>query len=76
MCASWVRLTGPQNFAPKEPPVSEIRPFQIEIPDADLDDLRRRLAATRWPEPETVDDWTQGIPLSYVQEVCAYWAEK
>ena len=55
---------------------TEIRPFKIEISDAELDDLRRRLAATRWPEPETVDDWSQGIPLSYVQEVCAYWAEK
>jgi pimeloyl-ACP methyl ester carboxylesterase len=53
-----------------------IRPFRIEIPDADLDDLRRRLAATRWPDRETVDDWSQGIPLAYVQEVCAYWAEK
>ena len=55
---------------------TEIRPFKIEISDAELEDLRRRLAATRWPEPETVDDWSQGIPLSYVQEVCAYWEEK
>jgi pimeloyl-ACP methyl ester carboxylesterase len=53
-----------------------IRPFRIEIPDAALDDLRRRLGATRWPDPEPVDDWSQGIPLAYVQEVCAYWAEK
>ncbi len=56
--------------------MSQIRPFEIEVPDADLEDLRRRLAATRWPERETVDDWSQGIPLSYVQEVCAYWGEK
>jgi pimeloyl-ACP methyl ester carboxylesterase len=54
----------------------EIRPFRIETPDAEIEDLRRRLAATRWPEKEAVDDWTQGIPLAYVQEVCAYWAEK
>ncbi len=53
-----------------------ITPFRIEASDADLEDLRRRLAATRWPEPETVDDWSQGIPLAYVQEVCAYWGEK
>lgn len=54
----------------------EILPFTIHVPDDDLDDLRRRLRTTRWPEPETVDDWTQGIPLSYTQEVCAYWADQ
>ena len=53
-----------------------VKPFQIQIPDADLEDLRRRLKATRWPEKEPVDDWTQGIPLAYVREVCEYWAEK
>lgn len=55
---------------------TEIRPFKIEIADAEIEDLRRRLASTRWPEKETVDDWSQGIPLSYVEEVCAYWSEK
>ncbi len=35
----------------------------------------RRLAATRWPEAETVDDWSQGVPLSYQREVCEYWAD-
>ena len=54
----------------------EIRPFRISATDAELEDLRRRLQATRWPEREVVDDWSQGIPLAYVQEVCAYWAEK
>ncbi len=53
-----------------------IEPFQIHASDEAIDDLKRRLAATRWPNRETVDDWSQGIPLSYVQEVCAYWAEK
>jgi pimeloyl-ACP methyl ester carboxylesterase len=53
-----------------------VAPFRIAASDADLDDLRRRLRATRWPEREVVDDWSQGIPLAYVQEVCAYWAEK
>ena len=37
---------------------------------------RARLRATRWPEKELVDDWTQGTPLSYLQEVCEYWADK
>ena len=54
----------------------EIRPFSLDIPEAQLDDLRRRLAATRWPEAEVVDDWSQGIPLAYTQEVCRYWAEE
>ncbi|HXK24839.1 MAG TPA: epoxide hydrolase N-terminal domain-containing protein, partial [Myxococcota bacterium] len=53
-----------------------IEPFRIAASGADLDDLRRRLRATRWPERECVDDWSQGIPLAYVQDVCAYWAEK
>jgi pimeloyl-ACP methyl ester carboxylesterase len=55
--------------------VTEPQSFRIEITDEAVDDLRRRLAATRWPEKETVDDWSQGIPLSYVQELCSYWAD-
>jgi pimeloyl-ACP methyl ester carboxylesterase len=53
-----------------------IEPFRIQATDAQLDDLRRRLRATRWPERECVDDWSQGIPLAYTQELCSYWAEK
>ena len=49
--------------------------FEIQVPDADLADLKQRLARTRWPEAETVSDWSQGIPLAYVQELCAYWRE-
>ena len=52
----------------------EIRPFQIHVSDAELEDLKRRLRSTRWPDPQTVSDWSQGIPLAYVQQVCAYWA--
>lgn len=54
----------------------EITPFRIEIPEADLDDLRRRLRQTRWPEPATADDWSQGIPLAYLRELCDYWLER
>ena len=53
-----------------------ITPYRIAIPEDELDDLRRRLRSTRWPERETVDDWSQGIPLSYVQELCRYWADE
>ena len=52
----------------------EIRPFTVAVDDAEIADLRDRLARTRWPEPEVVDDWSQGIPLAYLQEVCEYWA--
>lgn len=53
--------------------MTKMTPYRIEIPEAELDDLRRRLAATRWPDPETPDDWSQGIPLNYVKDMCAYW---
>jgi pimeloyl-ACP methyl ester carboxylesterase len=51
-----------------------ITAFRLDVPEADLDDLRDRLRRTRWPEAETVDDWSQGIPLAYVQELCRHWA--
>jgi pimeloyl-ACP methyl ester carboxylesterase len=53
--------------------VAAIAPFRLEVPEADLDDLRERLVRTRWPEHETVADWSQGIPLAYVRELCEYW---
>src|SRR5689334_20274752 len=59
-------MTQPEN----------VTPFQIEVPEADLVDLRERLARTRWPDAETVDDWSQGVPLAYVRDLCDYWATK
>jgi epoxide hydrolase len=53
-----------------------IAPFRIATPDAQLADLRDRLRTTRWPEAETVDDWSQGIPLAYVKELCRYWSDE
>jgi pimeloyl-ACP methyl ester carboxylesterase len=55
--------------------MSDPTPFRVEISATAIADLRDRLARTRWPEKETVDDWSQGIPLSYTQELCAYWAD-
>jgi epoxide hydrolase len=52
-----------------------VTPFRIAIPQQALDDLRARLAGTRWPEAETVDDWSQGVPLAYLGELCDYWAD-
>ena len=53
-----------------------VRPFRIEIPDEQLADLRDRLRRTRWPDAETVDDWSQGVPLAYLQELCHHWSER
>jgi len=52
-----------------------VRPFRIEVVDAVLDDLHRRLELTRWPEAEVVDDWSQGVPLAWMQDVCRYWRD-
>jgi pimeloyl-ACP methyl ester carboxylesterase len=53
---------------------TEIRPFHIEIPEAQIDDLRRRIAATRWPSKELVEDREQGVQLATVHELARYWA--
>jgi epoxide hydrolase len=50
--------------------------FEIEVREEDLDDLRARLLNARWAERETVDDWSQGVPLSYLRELCDYWAHE
>lgn len=52
-----------------------VTPFRVDIPDADLADLKDRLHRTRWPEAEPVDDWSQGIPLAYTRELATYWAD-
>src|SRR3954464_11741990 len=51
-----------------------IKPFHISVSDEDLADLRRRIAATRWPDRETVDDRSQGVQLAKFQELVRYWA--
>jgi pimeloyl-ACP methyl ester carboxylesterase len=53
---------------------TDIRPFQIEVAQEDLDDLRRRIAETRWPSKELVDDRSQGVQLATVKELARYWA--
>ncbi len=55
-------MSGPQLFTVQ---------WSAEV----IADLRTRLASTRWPDAETVDDWSQGVPLSYQREVCEYWAD-
>ena len=52
---------------------STIRPFTLRVPQVEVDRLRARLDTTRWPEQETVDDWTQGVPLARAQAFVEYW---
>jgi pimeloyl-ACP methyl ester carboxylesterase len=52
---------------------SEVRPFQVDVPQEDLDELRRRIEATRWPERETVADQSQGVQLATIQALAHYW---
>ena len=51
----------------------EIRPFRVDVPQSQLDDLRRRVEATNWPEAETVTDHSQGVPLAMVQDLARHW---
>jgi hypothetical protein len=51
-----------------------IRPFHVNVPEAELTELRRRIKATRWPERETVTDPSQGVQLATTQALAQYWA--
>src|SRR5439155_10785533 len=51
----------------------EVRPFHINVPEEELVDLRRRIAATRWPSKELVEDRSQGVQLATMQELARYW---
>lgn len=55
---------------------TEITPFRIDVPQADLDDLRDRLARTRWPDQLPGVGWDYGIPLDYVKELASYWRQE
>jgi pimeloyl-ACP methyl ester carboxylesterase len=55
---------------------TEIRPFQIDFPDDKIDDLRRRIEATRWPSKELVEDRSQGVQLATLKALADYWASE
>lgn len=55
--------------------MTDIRPFRLSVAEAEIADLRRRIAMTRWPEAEPVEDWSQGTPLADLQALVSYWAE-
>ncbi len=56
--------------------MTEIQPFTVEASKAEIDNLRNRLSGTRWPDSETPDDWSQGVPIAYAKEFCEYWAKE
>lgn len=56
--------------------MTSVQPFSLDIPAADIADLKNRLAGARWPETETVEDWSQGLPLAYHCEFCHYWGNE
>lgn len=58
------------------PTPSSIHPFKLSIAQSTLDDLQMRLRLTRWPDKETVSDWSQGVPLAAIRELCEYWQTK
>ena len=55
---------------------SAIEPFTLAIPESQLDDLRKRLDLTRWIEEETVDDWSQGVPLARMTPLMDHWRNR
>jgi pimeloyl-ACP methyl ester carboxylesterase len=75
--ATGIVVAGAANLLPANSAVAaeqnDIRPFRANIPQGAVDDLRRRVRATRWPDRETVDDRSQGVGLANFQELVRYW---
>jgi len=62
-----------QSSATQAADKTTIRPFRVNVPEAELTELRRRINSTRWPDRETVTDESQGVPLATIQELARYW---
>src|SRR5262249_41570358 len=75
IAGSSLALVDAAPDAPRAAEDRSIRPFKkVQVPQAKLDDMRRRIKATQWPEKETVEDQSQGVPLATMQELARYWA--
>jgi len=68
------RTTGVGRVTIDSDDAEEVRAFRLEVSDEEIADLRRRIAATRWPDRETVTDDSQGVPLEVMQDLARYWA--
>ena len=71
--ATMTQTSATQERSEQAADQNAIRPFHVSIPEEALVDLRRRIAATRWPEKETVADQSQGVQLAKLQELVHYW---
>ncbi|HET6408710.1 MAG TPA: epoxide hydrolase N-terminal domain-containing protein, partial [Chthoniobacteraceae bacterium] len=71
---SRVALRGDSSGSITRKYFNETRPFRVNVPEAELTELRRRIKATKWPERETVKDASQGVQLSTIQALASYWA--
>jgi pimeloyl-ACP methyl ester carboxylesterase len=79
--AGRIAAVSPSNaFSTQSPALptttSGVSPFRVRIPQAQLVDLKRRLAATRWPNREPVSDWSQGVPLERLRSLVTYWEKE
>ena len=72
--STQMQFTSPTSAQPGAASDAAIRPFHVNIPEAALANLRRRIKATQWPDKETVADESQGVPLATMQELARYWA--
>src|SRR6266481_1649001 len=66
--------TAVESGAASKEDTNAIRPFRVNVPEAELTELRRRINATKWPERETVTDASQGVQLATTQALARYWA--
>jgi pimeloyl-ACP methyl ester carboxylesterase len=73
-CDAQTATEQETTVAQRETTIAAVRPFHISVPEEALVDLRRRIAATRWPARETVTDRSQGVPLAKLQALVRYWA--
>lgn len=64
------------SAGPSEDPGDGVRQFDLDRQTQAMAELRRRLRATRWPDPGPVDDWSQGVPIAYLRDVCRYWSDE
>src|SRR4028118_697789 len=71
--ANMTQTTAERQSGGQSADKEAIRPFRVNFPEAKLIELRRRIAATQWPEKETVSDSSQGVPLTTMQELARYW---
>src|SRR5262249_11749804 len=72
----FLERTGGRSMSTTVETAVEIRPFHVEFPQEQIDELRRRIGATRWPSKELVDDRSQGVQLAATQALARYWLDE